>query len=160
MSRILSWITIDPQSKLYSKTLVLRQMPITPFVKKSLERGRRIIEAGMVLMLFRHLTGIMPEAMTQGVDLHSQDYLECVSPTLVMETSGFEAAHVFNLVSLCETAGVILVIALIVLFIEKVSKYKNKTEKTEETNLVIQEQEPRVIQQISRWNSRFVERST
>jgi len=155
MSRMLSWTSIDPQSKLYLKTLVHRQMPITPLKKKSLGRGRRIIEAGMVLKLFRHLDGIMPKEMSQGIDLYSQDFLECVSPTIVMETSGFETAHILNLVSLCETTGVIIVIALIVLLIEIVSKNKNKTK---ETKLVIQVQDPRVIQyKVSRWNSRFVD---
>ena len=119
---LMIYATVEPDSPRYGKGVILRQANI-PYLKTAAKRFRRAVEAGYVIIMKK---GMDEAGMTFDLGDTKIDwdhFRDCMSPTLVMDKPGFQAAHLANYRSLAVFVVISLLISLAILIIENIYFY-------------------------------------
>ena len=93
---LLSYSAVDPHSPVYGKEFISRKANI-PVLNTAIKRGKRAMVAGMGIILKRELDrGNALNIDYSETKIDMDDFRDCVSPTLIVETQGFQAAQLGN----------------------------------------------------------------
>ena len=116
---LMTYAPVDPDSPRYGKGFIFRQANI-PFLKTAAKRLKRAVEAGYVIIMKNKLNegGLTFDIGDTNFDW--DHFRDCMSPTLVMDKPGFQAAHLANYRSLLIFLAVSLLISLAILIVENI----------------------------------------
>ena len=125
MKNIMTYAPKDPWSPVYEKSIIVRQTDI-PILKRGIDRAWHVFEGGLVGYQTRLTKNsvLLPISMTETKDY--DDLRNCISPELLVDKPGYQAATLNNFHALAKLYLYALLLSLVVLLMELVVK-KTKT---------------------------------
>ena len=119
---LMSYSAVEPDSPKYGKGMIFRQTNIA-FLRTAAKRARRAIQAGYGTIMKKESDEAALSFEVGDAKVDSDDFRDCMSPTLVMDKPGYQAAHPGNYQSLTIFFAVSLFISLEILLIENLYFY-------------------------------------
>ena len=115
----MTYALVDCDSPMYGKGIIFRQTNI-PYLKTAAKRLRRAVETGLEIMAKKEWSkaGLTFDFGDTKTDL--DNFTDCMSPTLMIDKPGYEAAHLGNYRSLAIFVVVSLSISFAVLIMENI----------------------------------------
>ena len=117
--RILTYASVDPESQIFAKGLVIRKSD-NAIIKRIIKKMRPPIEMGLNVYTNRETSkGLFPEDLLpeDPPDMH-----DCMSDTLVIEDPGFQAASPKNFKSIVQVCLFLVLVAKVCLVCEIIIK--------------------------------------
>ena len=121
MQSVLTYAPFDPSSPTYEKSIIVRQTNL-PILKKGIDRAWHVFEGGLVGYQTRLTKNsvLLPSSMSETKDY--DDLRNCMSPELLVEKPGYQAANLLNFKLLAKFYFWTLVVSLVSLVIELLMK--------------------------------------
>ena len=116
---LMTYIAVEPDSPRYGKGIIFRQTNI-PFLKTAAKRLRRAVEAGLGIIMKKEFDEACLTYNFGDTEIDSDNLRDCMSPTLVMDKPGYQAAHLGNYRSLAIFVAVSLSISFAILIMENI----------------------------------------
>ena len=116
---LMTYAPVDPDSPRYGKGMIFRQTNIA-FLFTAAKRARRAVEAGYGVIMKKEWDESTLSFDVGDTKVHSDDFRDCMSPTLVMDKPEYQAAYPENYRSLTIFLAVSLLIPLEILLMENI----------------------------------------
>ena len=119
---LMSYGAVDPNSPVYGQDFAFRQANI-PFLKRAAKRARRAVETGYAIITKKRLDTVGYNLNFGNTKIDWDNFRDCMSPTLVMDSPGFQAASLANYRPLLIFVTCSFSISLAILIMENINFY-------------------------------------